>query len=129
MVELGGGVEMFVWFTAPADPTCQYVGPQLIDGVIDQGDVRCHATLRVWVWGGDTGVDPVVGPLPDDSNLNESLSSSSTSDSFGLEIEIENCWLAALGSQTLRVVLHVCSRPKHWPSSQGSSMLSRSAAQ
>ena len=78
-----GHLEMYVWFTAPVAPECQYVGPRLIDGIISSEDQRCFATLRVWVWAGDSGVDPVVGPLPVDPDLDDSLSSSSTSDSFG----------------------------------------------
>jgi hypothetical protein len=79
-----GHLELYVWFTPSTDEEdCAPVNPGLVDGVLQDDDDRCHATLRVWAWGGEHDVDPVVGPLPDADNLNEELSSSSLSDNFG----------------------------------------------
>ena len=82
-----GHLELYTWFTPPVtagDPgVCADAGPMLIDGVLEAIDVRCHATLRVWAWGGEADVDPVVGQLPDPDNLNVEESSSSLSVNFG----------------------------------------------
>ena len=79
-----GHLELYTWFTPfTVEEDCDDTGPGLIDGILEDADNRCHATLRVWAWGGEHAVDPEVGPLPDEDNLNEELSSSSTSAAFG----------------------------------------------
>lgn len=79
-----GHLEIFAWFT-PSDSNddCVDAGPALVEGVISNNDERCHATLRVWAWGGEAGVDPVTGEAPTSGNLDDEQSSSSSSGDFG----------------------------------------------
>lgn len=77
-----GHLELYVWFTPSGSPGCDNAGPAIV-GVLENADNRCHATFRVWAWGGAEDIDPVIGQLPDPTEIDEELSSSSLSGDFG----------------------------------------------